>query len=100
MEEWRIDFPEIDDIDVKYGNYPEDWFLTILNEYNCFEGWRHKAMDLFFSGGTVPINEELPAKYKRKGLRMLKAVLGALVKDPQHKFHVAGVILESLCRKK
>jgi hypothetical protein len=98
MEKWRIDFPEVDIADIAFGGYPEDWFQTILT-IDCSQKYKDMASSLFFNGGKVPVNKELPEDYRIRGLRILKAVMGSFAPKHEHKEQVCGTILKSLCHK-
>jgi hypothetical protein len=94
----RLEFPEIDDIDVVFGGYPQKWFDSVLaiQEEKGDKKYEDIASKIFFSGGTVPVDQNLPKEYISKGLRILKAVLGSFTPEHEHKEKVCGLIIKSL----
>jgi hypothetical protein len=99
MEKWRIDFPEVTDVDIAFGGYSKDWFKKVLTQPS-HRKYENMASSLFFNGGTVPVNKNLPEEYKTRGLRILRAVIGSFEPSHEDKKYVCGVILESLCHDK
>jgi len=53
--------------------------------------------ELFFKGGKVPINQELPEEYRKKGLKILHRVISSWDPPHEHKETVVAHILRSLC---
>jgi hypothetical protein len=101
MEKGRLEFPNVTGADIAFGGYDKAWFkktlaIEELPEDKEFEGM---ATQLFFSGGSVAINKDLPEEYVSKGLRILKAVLGSFEPKHEHKEKVCGLILKSICMK-
>lgn len=96
MEEWRLNFPKIDQPSLVFGGYPRDWFADVLSKPED-KNWSEKASELFFSGGNIGVNRNLPEAYLTDGIRILKCVLGSFEPKHEHKEHVAGLILKSLC---
>jgi hypothetical protein len=94
----RIKFPEVTDVDIAFGNYPEKWFQKMLQE-NSPRKYKEMASNLFFNGGDVPFNEDLPVVYLNNGFRILRTVLGSFKPKHEHKEHVAGVVLKNICEK-
>ena len=101
MDNWRLVFPEVTDADVAFGGYPRDWFSKTLAMYEspADDKWGDLASRLFFSGGTIPTNKELPQEYLVRGKRLLKAVLGSWESKHEDKEAVCGLILKSICEK-
>jgi len=99
MEEWRLDFPEVDKVSMAFGGYPREWFDSVMKIEEQPEDAKYNSMmeSLFFHGGEVPVNKTLPEEYRSKGLRMLKAVMGSFEPKHEHKEKVCGLILKSLC---
>lgn len=102
LEEWRLEFPAITDVDMAFAGYPQDWFHNTLKVYDekADKKWGEMASTLFFSGGKVEVNEALPDEYRTNGLRMLHAVLSSFRPKHEHKEAVAGLILKSICEKR
>ena len=100
LEKWRLDFPPVTDADVAFGGFPAEWFYDTLKTHDekSSRKWDDMASKLFFSGGKVPTNKGLPEEYTRRGLRMLRAVLGSFRPSHEHKEAVAGLILKSICQ--
>lgn len=96
--EERIDFPEVLDVDIAFGGYPEEWFKEAL-KIESKRKYNEMASILFFQGGKVPVNESLPKDYQSKGLRLLKAIIGSFKPRHEDKEHVCGIILENLCKE-
>ncbi|MFA5130476.1 MAG: hypothetical protein WC477_06230 [Patescibacteria group bacterium] len=99
MEEWRLQFPEVDEPSMVFGGYPRDWFDSVMKIESKPEDrkWNDMMESLFFNGGKVPVNETLPEEYRTNGLRMLRAVIGSFEPKHEHKEKVCGLILKSLC---
>jgi len=100
-EEKRLIFPEIEDYEKLYMEYPEEWFQKVLIEEEkkkpVEESWRTLMEELFFKGGKVPINQELPEEYRKKGLKILHRVISSWDPPHEHKETVVAHILRSLC---
>lgn len=95
----QIDFPIISDLDVAFGEYPKEWFNNILKIEDTPEDkkWFVLASNLFFKGGTIPINKNLSEEYRYNGYRILKAVMSSFNCKHEDKEKVCGFILKSLC---
>ena len=100
MEKWQIDFPEVNDVDIEFGGYPEKWFKEIMDIKDSPDDRNYNEMfsELFFNGGKIPVNENLSDEYLSKGLRILCAVMGSFNPKHEHKDKVCGLILKSLCK--
>jgi hypothetical protein len=96
VEDWRLVFPEIDEASLVFCVYPEEWFQGVFKTPEDKQ-WSTKASQLFFKGGKIPVNGSLPQEYIQKGLRILNCVLGSWKPKHEHKEHVVGLILKSLC---
>ena len=92
----RLEFPDVTDIEITFGGYPQEWFSNVLAQEEDRQ-WSQKAGLLFFKGGEIPINKKLPSEYRSKGIRVLECVLGSCKPKHEHKEHVAGLILRSIC---
>jgi hypothetical protein len=99
MEDWRLEFPEIRQTQIILGEYPTQWFNYVLSTLPLPEDkqWDDLAEELFFKGGTIPVNKSLNAEYVGKGLRVLKAILCSYVPKHEQKEKVCGLILKSIC---
>ena len=77
-------FPKLTKTGVFENNYPEKWFkkTLILGLENEDEKYNDLASKLFFNGGKIPINKNLPEEYIKNGIRMLKAIIGSY--EPKH----------------
>jgi len=99
----RLEFPEIGDAAMAFGDYPPTWFDEALNKVEkedpVEQKWKDMMEQLFFSGGRVEWNEQLPADYLLRGIKMFKAVIGSFTPKHEHKETVAAHILRSLCEK-
>lgn len=97
----RLDFPEVTDPEIAFGGYPREWFASVMKTEDRTEDrkWENLAEELFFEGGKIPFNETLPEAYRRKGKRILQAVLGSFEPKHEHKTKVCGLILKSLCEE-
>lgn len=96
----RLKFKPVSDFDIAFGTYPEDWFKKTL--LTCQDGnkpWEDKANNLFFNGGTIPTNKELPKEYITEGIRLFKAIMGSWTPKHEDKENVCGQILRSLNEK-
>lgn len=100
LEGWRLIFPEVDKASMVFGGYPRDWFASVMKIEEQPEDRKYNDMmeSLFFSGGSVPVNKDLPEEYRTKGLNMLRAVMGSFEPKHEHKEKVCGLILKSLCK--
>jgi len=97
----KIDFPEIDEASLVFGGYPQEWFKKTL-EQSKVDGqdkFVRIASSLFFNGGHVETDNDLPEDYVRRGLRMLKCVLASFAPKHEHKEAVAGYILQAIWKK-
>ena len=59
-ESWRMEFPEVTDVEKAWGGYPDEFFAKAMESYK--EGsnnWDRLASQIFFRGGTVPVNKKL-----------------------------------------
>lgn len=92
----RLDFPEVTDVNIAFGGYPQDWFSETLKLPEDSK-YSKAASKLFFNGGSIDINESLPEDYKNRGIRLFKAIFGSFKPKHEHKEHVCGLILKSLC---
>ena len=92
-------FPKVSNLDIICGAYPNDWFKKILScDAEPDKKWTDMFSDLFFNGGTIPIDKELPEEYIQKGLRILKAVMGSFKPKHEHKKSGCAAILKSICK--
>ena len=93
------DFPEVNDVDMDFGDYPKDWFTKTLatGVDDDDKKWCDLFSKLFYSGGSVPFNKDLPTEYTNKGLRMLKAVMGSFEPKHEDKKVVSAIILKNIC---
>lgn len=100
MEDWRLSFPEISDYEISYNRYPHKWFNEVLKTEEKQEDREYNQLmeALFFKGGTIPINENLPEEYTKKGLRMFHAIVSSWSPKHEHKEKVCGLILKSICK--
>ena len=92
----RLEFPVIKDSEMVFGVFPHEWFSTVLAQ-NEDRQWSRKASKLFFNRGDIQVNKKLPDEYTEKGVRVLKCVLRSCKPKHEHKEHVAGLILRSIC---
>jgi hypothetical protein len=91
----RLNFPEVTDVQITFGGYPEDWFKMVRSLPED-EEYSKKVQHLFFHGGEIGCLKDLPEEYYKKGVRMLRCVLGSFNPKHEHKIHVCGLILKSL----
>ena len=70
MEDWRLEFPKVSDVEIVFGGYPKGWFDAVLKTEEAEEDRTYESMasNLFFNGGTIPINKNLPEEYLREGI--------------------------------
>jgi hypothetical protein len=94
----KIEFPDVSDVDVSFGGYPKDFFNKALQKESP-EKYQNMAQSLFFSGGKLNLNDDLPDEYVTKGIRILKAIIGSFTPKHEHKIHVCGVILNAICKE-
>lgn len=99
METERLEFPEVTDVDIVFGRYPDDWFKKVLDmkEEPGDSKYNDMMEELFFKGGKIPVNESLDIQYRKKGIRILKAILDSFSPKHEEKEKVCGLILKSLC---
>lgn len=91
-------FTEVTNADIAFGRYPKDFFDSVLAMPEDKE-WSKKASKIFFSGGTLDLDQSLPKEYLDSGIRMLECILGSFDPKHEHKEHVAGLIMKNLCKK-
>lgn len=101
IEDWRIVFkPE--DIAYVIGHkiYPEKFFQEIMKTETINEDRKYFDMmeKLFFEGGEIPFNKDLPSEYVESGLFMLRVIMCSYKPKHEHKEKVCGLILKSLCK--
>ena len=97
------EFPEIKDVDIAFGGYPNGWFHETLKEAqekgfginNCT-----RAAQLFYNGGKLNLNKKLDNEYLNSGMRTLKAVLGSFEPSHQDKMAVCEYIIHCLENEK
>lgn len=92
----KLDFPKVTDIDIVFGGYPQSWFNKTL-ELPEDKKYSSIASSLFFKSGTIPTNKSLPEDYTSRSIRLFKTIIGFWKPKHEHKIHICGLILKSLC---
>jgi len=94
----KLEFPEVTDADIAFGNYPRDWFKKILGEKTeNLQKMKKLFSDLFFTGGQIPVNKKLGKDYVENGIRIFKAIAGSYSPKHEDKEEVCAVILKAIC---
>jgi hypothetical protein len=95
----KLDFPNVDAAGMVFCGYPREWFDDVMKRENPvdYQKWADLMESLFFSGGTLPINEQLDKDYVSRGIRILKAVMGSFEPKHEHKEKVCALILKAIC---
>jgi hypothetical protein len=97
----RLTFPKVENAAMAFGQYDNEWFKSVMaiEPLPGDSKWEDVAMDIFYKGGTVPINMELDKEYLQLGMRMFSTVIGSWNPKHEHKQKVCGLILKSICEK-
>lgn len=95
------DFPVVQDVDVAFNHYPDEWFKKILNQGAplLLQKEIMMANKIFFHGGKLPLREDLDKDYVIRGVRMFKAVVGSYAPKHEHKEIVCAMILKNICEE-
>jgi len=109
MEKEKIDFPEITDLDMSFGSYPEDWFKQILkkatdegftggysNSSENASKWEKRMSSLFYKGGSINLNKSLDPEFLYKGIRIFKCIAGSFNPKHEHKTAACSFILREI----
>lgn len=95
-----IEIPEVDDIDIAFGGYDQEWFDKVLaevpEEFKRHGGteWNEIVSYWFFNG----LNDRVQFKAKKgvdaqKAFRAVSAVLGSFRPKHEHKEAVCAYLL-------
>lgn len=90
------EMPAVSDADIAFGGYPEEWFLSVMEDNKkeeIPEKYVSRFSTLFFSGGRITYRNDISEEEKIKALRLLKAIMGSFKPKHEHKEIVCAHII-------